>query len=1133
MRLYYRLSIAFTGFLILTDCLAEESPSLNWAQVSPQLEALPLQPRLSKNGPLFEKLDGPSLGINFQNLLKRENIKNYLLSGAGLTIGDIDSNGLPDLFLVSQDGPNRLYRQTAPWVFEDLTESSGIRDIKVWGSGAAFVDLDNDGDLDLYVCNKGAYDEVYLNQGKGTFKGSTLGSGNSSLRAPTMVAFSDYDLDGDLDFYQSNTRLLGLTERFGSKIQMVKDAAGNWQAHPRYQGDFEVIDGIPRELGTQDTLFRNEGRTGTQPFRFRDVTQKAGIKTARDHGLTAVWWDSNNDHYPDLYISNDFHTPDRLYLNQKDGTFAEISGQALPYTSWYSMGSDFADINNDGWFDYLSTDMSGTTHFKQKTMMGAMTDTAWFLDHLEPRQYMRNVMQVNTGTGAFIDVAFFAGLDSTDWTWAGIFGDLDNDGFEDAFFTNGIERNVQDSDLNLKIGVAKKAGGTAEELKEIFLQSPRFKERNLAFKNRGDLNFDNTSKEWGLDDLSVSHGAVMVDLDRDGDLDLIVNNMNDPLGIFRNNGSAKGILVSLQGQESNSFGLGSRVSIELANGQILSRILTSSRGYMSACEPVLHFGVGDSAKIKSLKVQWPTGKTQSFSSLDSGKHYRITENSKASSPAPAPHPPEKTLFTRTAPDTRGLSFKHEENAYNDFLTQPLLPNRLSRFGPALSLGDLNGDSFPDIFVGAAAGFGAQLFHGQAGGKFSPAASSLPLHDARFEDVASSFFDADQDGDLDLYVVSGGAHMPDQDPHYRDRLYLNDGKGSLTTAPDGSLPDLRNSGSCVVPCDYDGDGDLDLFIGSRHVPGRYPTTPGSSLLRNEKGRFTEVESPMDQAGMVTGAVWADLNGDKRPDLALTTEWGPVKIFQNTKEGFIETTLAAGFSDLTGWWTCIAAIDADQDGDLDLVAGNFGLNTKYDVDSDHPATLFASDFGNQGQLQLVEAKHKEGKLLPVRGRSCSTSAMPHLRKNAPTYTTFASKSLSELYTPEALKKALRFEANTLASTLFRNDGSGRFTSEALPTLSQLAPVMSIASGDFNADGKIDLALGQNFYDAQRETGRMNAGLGVILISSGDGKFKELWPKQSGLTKRTNLRQLKSADLDSDGDLDLISGNNRQSLELFLQN
>jgi len=1107
--------------------IGEWSPPV-WKAVEAHLEAADLADQIAKRDEkLFTELDGPALGVDFQNLLNRENIKNYLLLGAGLTIADIDQNGLPDLFLVSQDGANKLFKQVSPWRFVDASESSGITDIKAWGAGAAFADMDNDGDLDLYVCNKAARDEIYLNQGDGTFKGSTVGTGNPSLRAPTMVSFSDYDRDGDLDFYSTETRLLSLGEMFNSQVHMIQDAEGNLKADPRYKGEFIVVDGLPRAMGTQDHLMRNEG-TPEDPLRYRDVTPRAGIAVARDHGLAAIWWDFNNDNYPDLYVSNDFHTPDRLYRNNKDGTFTEVSKAALPYTSWSSMGSDFSDINNDGFFDYLSTDMSATTHFKQKTMMGAMADTAWFLDHLEPRQYMRNALQINTGTDQFLESAFYSGLDSTDWTWGGIFGDLDNDGYEDAYFTNGIERNVQDSDSNIRLNEAKQKGASAAEQMEIFLNGPRFKERNLAFRNLGKLKFENVSADWGVDQETVSHGAILSDLDRDGDLDIVVNNMNDPVGIYRNNGTQGGILVSLVGTQSNRFGLGARIYLEKENGPAISRIVTSSRGYMSGTEPVAHFGVGDSQKITALRVEWPSGLNQTFSNLENRKHYRITEaqGEKQKPEAVAREP----LFEKSE-DALGLDFVHQENDYNDFNSQPLLPNRVSRYGPAMASADLNEDGRLDFFFGGAAGFPSALFFQKDNGSFERAPFPLAKADAGFEDVAAIFFDADQDGDADLYLVSGGASHPAGDALYRDRLYLNEGAGSFSRASMEALPEVFESGSCVAACDFDFDGDLDLFVGSRHVPERYPTLPQSQLLVNDGGRFVLADSPASSAGMVTGAAWSDLDGDDRPDLALATEWGPVKVFRNTTSGFVELGQEGGLADLSGWWTCLTAGDIDRDGDIDLIAGNFGLNTKYHVDKDHPATLFASDFGGQGKLQLVEAKVKKGKLLPVRGRSCSTSAMPHLKKKAPSYTAFASQTLVDLYTPAALANAQRLEANTLASTIFLNNGAGIFQATPLPTLSQLAPVMAITIADFNSDGFPDLALGQNFFDAQRETGRMNGGLGVILTGDSTGNFSELWPLESGFSQRTNMRNLVATDLNQDGHLDLISSSNSGGVTIHL--
>ncbi len=1087
----------------------------------------------------FYRRNGPAIGVDFRNQLNDENIKNYLLSGAGLSIGDFDNNGLPDLFLVSQDGPNKLFRQTAPWKFEDVTEEAKIVDTNSWGSGAAFADINNDGHLDLYVCNKGNPDEIYINQGNGTFSGGFVGGSKKPYRAPTMVAFADYDRDGDLDFYRTATRLISINEMFKGKVLTKKDNSGIVRAHPSQADQFEMIDGLPRELGTYDRLFRNDGSGEGGMPKLVDVTRDSGINIAREHGLAAVWWDYNDDGWPDLYVSNDFHTPDHLYRNNGDSTFTEVTEDSLAYTSWNSMGSDFADINNDGLFDYLSTDMSATTHFKQKTMMGAMIDTAWFLDNLEPRQYMRNVMHVNTGTGKFIDIAFHAGLDSTDWTWAAIFGDLDNDGFEDVFFTNGIERNVQDSDQTIRMQQAGARGASSEELRKMFLDSPRFKEKNLAFRNRGNFKFEESGNDWGLNDETVSHGAVLSDLDRDGDLDVVVNNMNDPVGIYMNLASDSlkknpadfsSMLVSLRGESSNHFGIGARLNLKLSTGESLSRILTSSRGYMSGSEPVIHFGWPASAQAESLNIEWPSGRIQSIEGLVSGWHYRVTESGTGAIESPDKVSNSKDRLFSQIDEALGINFTHSENFYDDFASQPLLPNRLSRFGPALAIGDVDSDGDKDAFIGGARDRQSAVLIQNEEGQFERVSFPALKADQIYEDVDALWFDFDNDGDQDLYVVSGGASQEAGHEHYQDRLYINNGLGQLTRAPKGILPDLKFSGSRVAANDFDNDGDLDLFVGSRFVPGNYPTGPESVLLINEGGQFTKGRYAASSSGMVTDVKWADIDGDKRADLVLATEWGPVRVYQNKDDGFHEITESLSLDDFTGWWNCVVIGDVDQDGDNDIVAGNFGTNTKYSASVKKPATIFAADFGGDGKMQLVEAQYKEGKLLPVRGRSCSTTAMPHLIDRVPTYSSFASKTIREIYTTKAIEDATRLEVNTLSTILFRNNGKGKFTAEPLPLLSQMAPAMDISLTDVNADDRKDIIIAQNFNAAQRETGRMNAGLGVILIAKDDGQFDEIWPNDSGFFSRADPRRLIATDLNGDGALELLLSQNNDKLLLF---
>ncbi|MED5586614.1 MAG: VCBS repeat-containing protein [Verrucomicrobiota bacterium] len=1084
-----------------------------WQRLSEAVSFRPLAERRGEEGTRFTRLGKQETGIDFQNHVERKNIRNYLLNGAGLTVGDIDNDGWPDLFLVCQDGPNRLYRQVAPWKFEDITMAAGIEDHNAWGSGACFADLDNDGDLDLFVCNKGAANEFYLNSGNGKFTGGRFSLYAPQNASPTMAAPADYDRDGDLDLYVTANRLFDFKELFNHKIEVIQDTAtGKRRVPPPFDEHCQYNEGnILVELGSPDVLVRNDGGQPGSPPILRSVPHaKSGLSPGRDHGLAAVWFDINNDQWPDLYVSNDFSSPDHLYLNTGD-TFSDVTGEVVPYTSFYSMGSDFADINNDGWIDYLSTDMSSTTHYKQKTMMGLMERSQWFLDNLEPRQQMRNVLHINTGAGKFISAEFFAGLDSTDWTWGAMFGDLDNDGLEDVYITNGMERNIQDADLAARSIKMNKMGVSKEKIREEIRNAPRLPERNLVFRNLGDLRFAPANDSWKLTEETVSHGGLLCDIDRDGDLDIITNNMNEPVTLLRNESGPQneGILVSLVGKKSNRFGLGARVVVQTSMDKH-TRILTSSRGYASGCEPVVHFGLGTSTEILKLTVFWPSGAEQILENLATGRHYRISEPANA----PVSAPPAKPLSNKGSPvlfnelpaSGSGLDFTHVENRVDDFATQPLLPNKLSRFGPALCAGDFNGDGLEDVFAGGAAGSAGELFLRHKDGKFLSAPAGTAFTDYRHsEDIAAVALDADNDGDEDIYVVSGGNHADAQSPLYQDRLYLNQGSGKFMLAPEGSLPKMRESGSCVAAADIDRDGDIDLFVGARLVPGNYPMPPVSRLLLNNGGRFTLATSAgLAPEGMITGAVFSDIDADGWMDLVTCMEWGPISVWKNTGGTFTNIDSGTGMASLSGWWNGISAGDIDGDGDPDFIATNFGLNTKYHASVKHPALLYAADFGN-GHMNVVEAEHTEGKIYPVRGKSCSTHAMPFLQEKFPTFHDFALATIDEIYAPAKNEGTLELKATTLSSMLILNMGQGKFQARALPVLAQLSPAFGSVMHDFDGDGHLDVVIGQNFYHPQRETGRMNAGLNVFLKGNGKGELEAIWPSVSGLLTRDDSRNL----------------------------
>ena len=1088
------------------SCLIMASSSVafaEWQALQPLLEFQPLMER-AEGGTSFARVSGEDSGIHFQNTLEEKNIRNYLLNGAGLTVGDYDNDGLPDLFLVCQDGPNKLYRQVSPWKFEDVTEQAGIADQKAWGCGATFADMDNDGHLDLIVCNKGSANEFYHNNGRGGFEGGLFTMSAPDLASPTIAAPCDYDRDGDLDLYITANRIFDFKEVVGHKIEVIQEASGQRRVAPPndIHAQFNEAN-LLIELGTPDLLIQNNGGGPGRPPALKSVAyQKSGMSGASEHGLAAVWFDVNNDQWPDLYVSNDFSTPDHLYLNE-GGTFRDVIGEMVAYTSFYSMGSDFADINNDGHLDYFSTDMSSTTHYKKKTMMGAMEDSAWFLDHLEPRQQMRNVLHVNTGSGKMIASEYFSRLDSTDWTWSALFGDLDNDGLEDLYVTNGMERNVQNADLAQKTNAMNRAGVPQDKIQETVRAAPRLAERNLAFRNKGGLHFETVNDDWGLTQETVSHGSVLADLDRDGDLDIIANGMNEPLLLVRNDsGEGEAILISLVGKKSNRFGLGTRITAHTKEGT-RTRIMTAVRGYASSSEPIVHLGLGESKVIERLVVQWPSGAVQELLDMKSGQHYRISEpdDVPAKPPAPRPLAPglEDPLFLELPAAQTGLSFVHRENVVDDFASQPLLPNKLSHFGPALASGDLNGDKLPDLFVGGAAGSPGQVYLQKKDGTFLAAKVSVLAASVASEDVDAVIFDADGDGRNDLYVVSGGNHSAPGSASYQDRLYLNRGFPEFESAP---LPELTQSGGAVAVADVDHDGDLDVFTGARITPQNYPLAPTSHLLLNDgKGGFTP---GLQISGMISDALFTDIDGDTWPDLIVTREWGCVSIWKNEKGTLTNIDASSGLSKHTGWWNGLSAGDLDGDGDIDFVASNFGLNNKYHATPDGPALLLAADFGD-GKMNLVEAIHEEGKVFPVRGKSCSTHAMPFLAKKFPTYHDFALADINEIYEPSKRKDLLELSATTLASHVILNNGDGTFSARLLPDAAQLAPSMGSIIRDFDGDGALDLVLAQNFFHPQRETGRMNSCLNLFLKGDGKGGFSPAWPLESGLNTRDDSRNL----------------------------
>lgn len=1006
--------------------------------------------------------------------------------GTGVAVADFDQDGRPDIYVVSKTGPSRLFRNLGDWKFEDVTVAAGLippadlarTDRTDWTQGASWADVNNDGWPDLYVCRFAAPNLLFINQGNGTFREEAATRGLAVTDASGLGVFLDYDRDGWLDVYvQTN-----------------------------------LLDSAKAPNGQRDYLFHNRG-DGT----FEDVTARAGI---RDENLAhaAIVWDYDDDGWPDLYVANDFTLPDKLYHNNRNGTFTDVINSVIPSMPYSAMGADAGDINNDGLMDFLVADMAATTHEKDQRGMAysrTLKPNAMEPGPDEAPQYSRNALYLNTGTGRCLEVAQLAGVPATDWTWSVRFEDLDNDGRLDLHVTNGMIREYQNVDLLDRMVLAE---NLAERV-GIMRSSPRLEETNLAFRNTGDLRFEEVGAQWGLSQHGVSFGAAYADFDGDGDLDVAFANHEDSPTLLRNDClEGHRLVISLRGTASNRFGVGAKVTIRTARG-LQVRLLAPARGYLSTSEPILHFGLGEDAIVESLTVDWPSGRRQSFAQLAADRRYVITEPAGTSVPVPAPSPAPAPQFVAAA-SRLGLDLQSEESF--DAESQPLLATRFDRLGPALAVGDINGDGNADIVIGGTGRQPARVFM-RTGDHFA-AAGSLPP--SPVDDGPLLLIDCDGDGLPDLLQTKAGTNRAANSPSFQPVLYRNTG-GAFVPQPD-ALPPLPISVGAAAAADFDRDGRLDVFVGARVLPGRYPLAPRSALLRNVGGRFEDVTDTLAPAlrepGLVRSALWSDVDADGWPDLLLALEWGGVRYYHNDQgRGFSDRSEAAGFAAAgDGWWTSLATADFNGDGRLDYVAGNNGLNTLYQP----PVFAFLGNFKGGGALQLVEASTEGNTLYPRRTRKELGAQIAAVLQRFPRNDAYAKAALPAIVGDAPLKAARRFVATELRSGVFLSQADGTYRFRPLPRLAQVAPFQGMAAGDLDGDGRADLFAVENSFAPNPGVGRFNGGLGIFLVGDGRGGFQPVSPRESGLVAPGDAKALVVSDFDADGWPDVLASRNNAS-------
>lgn len=1052
----------------------------------------------------FKQIPSSQSGIDFQNKLidnpldQRRNVMDFpnYFNGAGTAIADFDNDGLSDIFLVGNEEPNKIYRNTGNLKFENKTSTANVNASMGWRNGVTVVDVNNDGFQDIYVCHSSTFREapnvrtnsLYINNGDFTFTEKAAEYGLNSSDFTHQVSFFDYDLDGDLDCFMLNTSIY-VNVNLTSVFRHLESDKRNLEA-------------------ASCKLYENKNG------KYVDITEQAGM-LRYGFGLGVVTSDINNDGYPDVYVANDYSVPDFMYINNQDGTFSNKTKEMTNQISFYAMGADIADINNDGHVDIGVVDMAADDHVRDKTLMVSMNvpNFRTYVDTLKYQyQYMFNSIQLNNGNGTFSNIVNLAGLAKTDWSWASLFADFDNDSYKDYFVTNGYKRYARDNDSRLRMKKVREESPNnsvpIEMRKELYDQLPSIKLKNTMFKNNQDLTFSNVSDDWGLDAPTFSSGAAYGDLDNDGDLDLVINNTDGEAMLYQNNATGNHLRFKLKPNKLSANVQNTKIQIHYGEHTQFAEY-TPVRGFLSSMEQnFVHFGLGGIDNVEKVIITWPNGKRNVLSNVKANTTIEIEAKPENKGQLARIDRNETEPIFEVVTSKSGISYKHYENFYDDFEKEILLPHKQSTLGPKLATADVNGDGLEDLFIGGAKNYRSKLYLQTLDGSFVEADKQpWDLH-TRSEDVNAHFFDFDSDGDVDLYVCSGGGgDFKPNDALLSDRLYENDGKGNFSSTKN-ILPQMNTVSSVAKSCDYDQDGDLDLFVGGRSVPGKYPYAERSYILNNNEGQFTdvtlEIATDLEKPGLVTDALWVDLDGDKKQELVVSGEWMNIKVLKVDGGKFEDVSDSYGVDDLKGWWYSLAAADIDNDGDMDLICGNNSPNTKFKASKKKPFNVFADDFDGNGSCDIVLSKEYKGELVPTRGRECSSQQMPFIKEKFKSYNGFANATMKDIY-GDKLKSALHLEVNSFYSSVLINKG-GEFEVKKLPNQAQVAPINGIITTDINKDGNIDLIVAGNNFDTEVETARYDAGTGLIVLGDGKGNFSPLSIAESGLFANQNAKDIK---------------------------